>query len=148
MVDPRSDEPDIVVAARTQADRLYNAHRWHPEGVEGWLAGRQRQYGRGPVGEPGSIVGLDEVVDTLSAAPVTLPVQGQQLPVLAFTPRHGDPEWSALTGWRVVELWAAWCGPCQTQLEHLRGLHERLGAQGNALSVVVVSVEEEPGSRA
>lgn len=144
VVDPRYDEPDIVVAARTQADRLYNAHRWHPEGVEGWLAGRERQYGRGPVGEPGSIVELDEVVETLNAAPVTLPVQGQQLPVLAFTPRHGDPEWSNLTGWRVVELWAAWCGPCQTQLEHLRGLHDRLGVQGSALSVVVVSVEEEP----
>ena len=143
VVDTRYDDPELVAEARAMADALYGHHRWHPAGVDGWLAGRSGPAGRAEVGEPGSIVGLESMVDALNRGPMVLPGQGQALPTLPFLPDGEGEDPSVGGGWRVVELWAEWCGPCQTQVARLTELHEQARAQGLELGVVVVSVEVE-----
>ena len=90
---------------------------------------------------PGSIVDLDAEAERLVAEPPRLPVQGGPLPELMVS-RDGVPTLlDSVEGWKVVELWAAWCVNCHVQMGALETLHEEWTAAGVPVSVVVVSVE-------
>lgn len=34
-------------------------------------------------------------------------------------------------GWRVINYWAEWCGPCRTEIPELNALNERLNPNGD-----------------
>jgi tetratricopeptide (TPR) repeat protein len=141
VVDARYDEPELVADARTLVASLYASHRFHPGGLDAWLAGRQRS--EGPSAEPGNIVDLERVADHLSSAPASLPVQGRPLPELLIDVGGSPKALAEVGGWRVVELWAAWCVSCHVQIGAMLELHRELQAAGIPVTVVVVSVEDE-----
>ena len=41
----------------------------------------------------------------------------------------------------LVNVWATWCGPCESEMPSMERLHQRLGSQG--LSIVAVSIDQE-----
>ena len=141
VVDPRYDDPPLVSEARTLADRLYAQRRWHPGGVEGWLDAAQPAeilVGEGPV------IDLDGFADALGSAPPGLPVEGGPLPELVVDIDGTATRLAELEGWRVVELWAAWCVSCHVQMGALLDLRAAWEAADVPVTVVVVSVEESP----
>ena len=41
----------------------------------------------------------------------------------------------------LVNIWATWCGPCESEMPSMERLYQRLGPQG--LSIVAVSIDQE-----
>ncbi len=75
--------------------------------------------------------------------PGRVPVSGREI-APNFTLPKPTGEMLALTAFRgrpiVVEFWATWCGPCQTQFHALSDLDPGLRAK---IALVAINVEEE-----
>ena len=140
-VDARYDERVFIELARERVAELYGRHRWHPDGLEGWLAGADA----GPTGPPpGPIVDLDAFSEALAAVPIPLALEGMPIPDFLVEVDGGPTTIQDLAGWRIIDLWAPWCLPCHEQMGVLHQMVRELDEEGIALSVVVVSVEEAP----
>ncbi len=143
VVDARYDKPELVQRARALVEALYARHRWHPDGVDGWLEGRARSPTEASGGGTGAIVELDATAARLNGDPLTLPVQGGLLPSMVFEVDGQTRQVSDIDGWRVIELWAEWCAPCQLQLGSLAEFHAELRSRDIELTVIVLSVEAQ-----
>jgi len=89
----------------------------------------------------GVVAGFTLVVLALSARAAVTP--GSSLPTVAFRTLRGDTITTAdLRGKpAVIAFWATWCSTCKAELEHLRRIHARHGA--DRLRILAVSVDEE-----
>ena len=125
------EEPALTAQARTVAEGLFDATHWAPGGLDGWLVA---------LGAPGVAP---------QAAPAPQPVRGGPedgavFPDLAFF-RDDEPVFlSSIDGWRVVDLWATWCGPCIEAMPHLEELAADWGPRG--VTILALSVDEEPAT--
>jgi len=140
-VDARYDEAVFVEMGQQRVAELYAAHRWHPNGLSGWLAGASSEPNQAP---PEPIVDLDAVSDALAAIPIPLALEGMPLPDFLVQVDGSPSAIQELGEWRIIDLWAPWCLPCHEQMGVLHELVRQMDADGVALSVVVVSVEESP----
>lgn len=95
----------------------------------------------GTIGGRGFAVGLVVTLAALAAQAAVVP--GAALPAAAFrTVRGGTITTAELRGTPVViAFWATWCTTCKAELEHLKQLQVRHGA--DRLRIVAVSVDEE-----
>ena len=139
VLNPTLDEPELVARARELAETLYDTRRWHPGGMEAWLASVPPSE-TSPPGGP--VVDLDAVAERLGAEPPGLPVEGGPVPELLMSVAGTPTFLREVEGWKVVELWAAWCMNCHLQMGALQALHTEWMGLGVPASVVVVSVED------
>jgi len=139
VLSPTLDAPELVARARELAETLYDARRWHPGGMDAWLASVVL-----PEASPsgGPMVDLDAVAERLGAEPPGLPVEGGPAPELLMSVAGTPTFLHEVEGWKVVELWAAWCMNCHLQMGALQALHAEWMELGIPASVVVVSVED------
>lgn len=89
----------------------------------------------------GVVVGMLVTAVALAAGAAVAP--GGSLPAVTLQTVQGTSVRTAdLRGKPVVlAFWATWCSTCKAELEHLKGLRARYGA--DKLHVVAVSVDEE-----
>jgi thiol-disulfide isomerase/thioredoxin/tetratricopeptide (TPR) repeat protein len=127
----RSEEPRLTAEARATAERLFDASHWAPGGLDGWL------------------VALGDDPQPTTMRPVQTPVlggpdDGAAFPDLAYF-SDGDPTFlSSVAGWKVVDLWATWCGPCLEAMPHLEELAVDWAPRG--VTFVALSVDEDPAT--
>ena len=96
------------------------------------------------------VVSTTATVPRAGAAPDNPPVAGPAMVGLVAPPfqatRLSGPDPSALRDLRgrvvVLDFWATWCGPCQSVMPLLDGLHRRYHGQG--LTVLGISDESRP----
>lgn len=50
--------------------------------------------------------------------------------------------WTPPTGWRWVNVWATWCGPCIEEMPRLLKWRERLAKDGAPVELVLLSVDQ------
>lgn len=53
--------------------------------------------------------------------------------------------WAPQTGWRWVNVWATWCGPCVAEMPRLVSWKDKLAKDGVAVDLVFLSVDAEKG---
>jgi thiol-disulfide isomerase/thioredoxin len=53
--------------------------------------------------------------------------------------------WAPQTGWRWVNVWATWCGPCVAEMPRLVTWREKLATEGVPIELVFLSVDAEKG---
>ncbi len=141
VADPEYDDLALIAAATEAAAALWTGHRWQPGGLEAWIAAQRPQPPARmepvvlPADRPEGAAGGAGAQDILAATWV-----GDPLPDLELLGPGGRARISSVAGWRVVDFWAAWCGPC---VEGLPALKDRVAAEAG-LSLVVVSVEDAP----
>jgi tetratricopeptide (TPR) repeat protein len=142
VADPTYLDLELMDEAHRAASALWSARRWQPGGLDAWIdTWRQDQTERlVPVALPADLDDQPgpteaEVAELLAATWLDAP-----LPDLELLGPSGRARLSELGGWRVVDFWAAWCGPC---VEGLPGLKSLVAARED-LSLVVVSVEDAP----
>lgn len=49
--------------------------------------------------------------------------------------------WTPPSGWRWVNVWATWCGPCIDEMPRIEKWRDRLDADGRPIELVLVSVD-------
>ncbi len=143
-VDARYDEAVFVELGQQRVAELYAAHRWHPNGLSGWLSGGAPEVELTP---PEPFVDLDAVSDALAATPIPLALEGMTLPDFRVNVDGRATSIHDLGKWRIIDLWAPWCLPCHEQMGVLHRMVAQMDADGVELSVVVVSVEDRPSER-
>lgn len=50
--------------------------------------------------------------------------------------------WTPATGWRWVNVWATWCGPCIEEMPRLLQWRQRLAKDGSPVELVLLSVDQ------
>jgi thiol-disulfide isomerase/thioredoxin len=53
--------------------------------------------------------------------------------------------WKPQTGWRWVNVWATWCGPCVAEMPRLASWRDKLEKDGKPVDLVFLSVDAEQG---
>ncbi len=128
-----AEEPSLVAEARQTAAGLFAANHWAPGGLDGWIA---------------ALRGAPAPLPASPAAPPEVrggPDEGESFPDLAFF-AGGEPVFlSATPGWRVVDVWATWCGPCLEAMPHLEDL---AAAWSDRVTFLALSVDEDPATQA
>ena len=139
IADPEWDELSLIADAMMVLEPLWIAQRWQPGGMEAWIAAqRPAPVERlAPLTFPLDVGAADGagVREILAATWV-----GTPFPDLELLTTGGRGTLSGIGGWRVVDFWASWCGPCVEGLPALLALAN----SRDDLRVVVVSVEDAP----
>jgi thiol-disulfide isomerase/thioredoxin len=142
VADPAYDDLELRDEAHRAASALWSARRWQPGGLDAWIdTWRQDRTERlEPVALPSERDDSPGPTEAEVAELLAVTWLDAPLPDLELLGPSGTSRLSELGGWRVVDFWAAWCGPC---VEGLPGLKNLVAARED-LSLVVVSVEDAP----
>ena len=82
--------------------------------------------------DPSKVVPPDEFCDTWASAETAKPFV---VPELSGTP------WTPPTGWRWVNVWATWCGPCVAEMPRLVKWRDQLAKESVKVDLVFLSVD-------
>lgn len=70
--------------------------------------------------------------------------EGEGLAFTAPAAVEGDPIFASASGWRWLNVWASWCGPCVEEMPLLTDFETRLSADGAPIDVGFLSVDATP----
>ncbi len=119
--------------ARQRLEELFQQLRWHPAGCEGWIAALAAtlEQDEQPTQEDPTRTEAEAWLEDRPFPDLELIVDGQPTRL------------SQIAGWRVVDLWATWCGPCIVSLPHMSRAAKRWKDRITVLAVSVDSRQED-----
>ncbi|MEQ1506559.1 MAG: TlpA disulfide reductase family protein [Myxococcota bacterium] len=82
--------------------------------------------------DPSKVTPPEEFCESFASAEAAKPFTP---PTLAGAP------WKPQTGWRWVNVWATWCGPCVAEMPRLVKWEDQLGKDGVPVDLVFLSVD-------
>ncbi len=127
----QGEDPDLEKLAYKRLVTLYQAHCWAPGGIEAWIA----------LHAPSQDEAEDEPEGPSLREQAKAYRIGQPFPDLHFEQDGVKRQLSQVTGIRVVDLWATWCGPCVKALPNMDKLAKEYAPLG--ITFLAISVDAD-----
>jgi thiol-disulfide isomerase/thioredoxin len=70
--------------------------------------------------------------------------EGEGPAFIAPTTIEGEPIFASASGWRWLNVWASWCGPCVEEMPLLTTWETRLSTDGTPVDIGFLSVDATP----